>query len=108
LEANAIQIKQVIERAIKAAGNTGPRGTVASYIPELGKAELKKAGISITLKTGKTISAGDAFELGTIQSASRVFTLALALGAIGDRFLSLSRSQPNNSFFCRLRITEDG
>lgn len=60
------------------------RGKVASYIPELGKVDPAKFGIAVALNDGRLLTAGDAEEPFSIQSISKVFSLTLALGHVGD------------------------
>src|SRR3546814_8326809 len=60
------------------------RGKVASYIPQLGKVDPMQFGIAVTLADGRVICGGDAETRFSIQSISKVFTLTLALGKIGD------------------------
>ena len=61
------------------------RGAVARYIPELAKvdpAALRHRGAD--RPTAWSTRAGDADEPFSIQSISKVFTLTLALGQVGD------------------------
>lgn len=60
------------------------RGKVADYIPELAKVDPNQFGISVALPTGEMFSAGDFNTLFSIQSISKVFTLTIALGKLGD------------------------
>jgi glutaminase len=57
---------------------------VADHIPELSKIDKHKLGIAIHTIDGRSFVAGDADEPFSIQSVSKVFTLTLALGKIGD------------------------
>ncbi|WP_419719601.1 glutaminase [Maritalea porphyrae] len=93
------EIKSALQRAIERAEQTKERGKVAAYIPELAKADPQKAGIAVTLANGETISAGDCNQQTTIQSVSKVFTLALALGTVGDRLWSRVGREPSGSAF---------
>jgi len=65
----------------------------------LAKADPQKAGIAVTLATGETLCAGDCNEQSTIQSVSKIFTLALALGTIGDRLWDRVGREPSGSAF---------
>lgn len=75
------------------------RGTVASYIPELAKADPDAFGIAIADNHGNVISAGDADEAFSIQSISKVFTLTLALGKVGDKLWRSVGREPSGSPF---------
>lgn len=62
-------------------------GNVASYIPELAKANPQDFSICITTVDGEVFSVGDSDRLFTIQSISKVFTYGLALGDRGREVL---------------------
>ncbi|KAG4069603.1 hypothetical protein HA402_007643 [Bradysia odoriphaga] len=55
-------------------------GAVADYIPELAKADPERFGISVASVFGRSYSAGDSAQQFTIQSISKPFVYALALG----------------------------
>lgn len=63
-------------------------GAVANYIPELARIDPRYFAISTCLPNGVEISVGDADTPFSIQSISKVFTLSLALGRLGDAFWS--------------------
>ena len=75
------------------------RGTVASYIPQLGTIDPGKFGIAVALADGQVLAAGDADEAFSIQSVSKVFTLTLALGKIGDALWSRVGREPSGNPF---------
>lgn len=55
------------------------RGEVATYIPELGKADPEWFGIALTTLDGQVYEAGDTRQTFTIQSISKPYTYGLAL-----------------------------
>jgi glutaminase len=59
------------------------RGEIASYIPELAKANPKAFGIAIMTVDGQVFSVGDAAQTFTIQSMSKPFTYGMALEDCG-------------------------
>lgn len=61
------------------------RGTVATYIPELANVDAQRFGLAIVDVAGNVYAGGDSAVPFSIQSISKVFTLTLALGRIGDR-----------------------
>lgn len=63
-------------------------GEVATYIPELGKADPEDFGICIATSDGRTFEAGDSDRLFTIQSISKPFTFGMALEAHGQEKVS--------------------
>ncbi|QEO14935.1 glutaminase A [Agromyces intestinalis] len=58
-------------------------GEVASYIPELAKADPRALGIALASTHGVVHEAGDSAVEFTIQSVSKPFVFALALDALG-------------------------
>ena len=60
------------------------RGKVASYIPELAAVDASHFGMAVAMADGRTFSTGEADLPFSIQSISKVFTLAIALGRLGD------------------------
>src|SRR5262245_21685581 len=58
-------------------------GQVATYIPELGKANPEHFGICLATTTGRVYETGDSDRPFTIQSISKPFTFGVALEAYG-------------------------
>ena len=58
-------------------------GKVASYIPELTKANPDWFGISVVTLDGRTFDVGDTQQKFTIQSISKVFVYGMALEDYG-------------------------
>jgi glutaminase len=58
-------------------------GEVATYIPELGKANPDHFGICVVTSDGQVFEAGDCDQPFTIQSISKPFTFGMALEAFG-------------------------
>ncbi|WP_237154277.1 glutaminase [Oryzibacter oryziterrae] len=75
------------------------RGEVASYIPELARVSPQQFAISVALRDGRTISGGDWETPFSIQSISKVFTLALALGKVGDNLWRKVGREPSGNPF---------
>jgi len=59
------------------------KGEVATYIPELGRANPNHLGISLVTADGRFFEAGDCDLPFTIQSISKPFTFGMALGELG-------------------------
>ncbi len=74
-------------------------GEVAVYIPELASVNANQFGISLWLADGRQFSAGAADVRFSIQSVSKVFTLALALGRVGDRIWDRVGREPSGQKF---------
>jgi glutaminase len=88
----------VAEIAEEMAGRPD-RGRVASYIPEIASVDPDQFAIAIATADGRTITGGDADTAFSIQSISKVFTLTLALGKLGDRLWERVGREPSGSAF---------
>lgn len=75
------------------------RGEVATYIPQLAKVDVGQFGIAVALNDGRVIASGDADIPFSIQSVSKVFTLTLALGKIGDTLWKRVGREPSGNPF---------
>lgn len=75
------------------------RGAVADYIPELAKVDPGQFALAVALPSGQVISAGDAATPFSIQSVSKVFTLAIALGRLGDSLWNRVGREPSGLAF---------
>ncbi len=75
------------------------RGEVANYIPELARVDAGAFGIVAIDAEGQVAAAGDADTPFSIQSNSKVFTLTLALGMIGDRLWRRVGREPSGNPF---------
>ena len=75
------------------------RGEVARYIPELAKIDPRRFGLAVVDADGTVATGGDADEPFSIQSISKVFTLTLALGKVGERLWHRVGREPSGSPF---------
>ncbi|MBS0245307.1 MAG: glutaminase [Proteobacteria bacterium] len=75
------------------------RGEVAHYIPELATVDPNQFGIAVVGVDGEVATGGDFDVPFSIQSVSKVFTLTLALGKVGDRLWSRVGREPSGSPF---------
>ena len=75
------------------------RGTVASYIPELANVDARSFGLVVIDADGHVAAAGDADTAFSIQSISKVFTLTLALGMVGNQLWRRVGREPSGSPF---------
>ncbi len=75
------------------------RGRVADYIPELSRIDPRQFAVSVCLSDGTQFDRGDASVRFSIQSVSKVFTLAMALGRFGDEiWIRVGREPSSNAF----------
>jgi glutaminase len=77
----------------------GDKGKVASYIPQLARVHPDQFAISIALPNGEIYNAGCAQTLFSIQSVSKVFTLTLALGKLGESLWHRVGREPSGDPF---------
>ena len=63
-------------------------GQVATYIPELGKANPEHFGIALATSSGRLFEVGDSDHPFTLQSISKPFTFGLALEKFGLEMVS--------------------
>ncbi|GJD84282.1 Thermolabile glutaminase [Methylobacterium haplocladii] len=75
------------------------RGEVATYIPELARADRQAFGIAVIGNDGQVVAAGDCDVPFSVQSITKVFTLTLALGKIGDRLWQRVGREPSGNPF---------
>jgi glutaminase len=75
------------------------RGKVADFLPALSGVDPHKFGIAVAFTDGRLLLGGDAEEPFSIQSLSKVFTLTLALGAVGDSLWLRVGHEPSSEPF---------
>ena len=75
------------------------QGKVADYIPALASVVPAQLGIAVYGNDGQVHVAGDARTPFSIQSISKVFSLAIALGREGDRLWKRVGREPSNFAF---------
>ncbi|MCB1387829.1 MAG: glutaminase [Rhodobacteraceae bacterium] len=88
----------VSEIAAEMAAET-ERGTVADYIPQLARVSPAHFGLALALPDGRVIDGGDTDLAFSIQSISKVFTLALALGRHGEKVWERVGREPSGDPF---------
>jgi glutaminase len=74
-------------------------GAVASYIPELAHIDPAQFAIAVTTADGEVFTAGDADTPFSVQSITKVFTLAIALGRSGDQLWRRVGREPSGRAF---------
>jgi glutaminase len=75
------------------------QGQVATYIPELANVDPNQFGLAVIEADGNVAAAGDSDVPFSIQSISKVFTLALAIGKVGDKIWRRVGREPSGSPF---------
>ncbi|MEP9352210.1 glutaminase A [Xanthobacter sp. KR7-65] len=83
-------------------------GEVASYIPELGKADPEHFGIAVATTDGHVYETGDTTVPFTIQSVSKAMVFALALDMLGsERVEGAIGVEPSGEAFNSIRLRAD-
>jgi glutaminase len=85
-----------LDRNIRADGDWG---TPASYIPELARIDPAQFAISVVTADGQLHGAGDVSTRFSVQSITKVFTLAIALGRAGDQLWQRVGREPSGRAF---------
>lgn len=93
------ELEQALAEIAAEMAARADRGDVASYIPQLSKVDPRKFGIAFVGNDGRILVAGDADEAFSIQSISKVFTLTLALGEVGDALWKRVGREPSGNPF---------
>lgn len=93
------QLETIIEGITRSIAARGDRGKPADYIPELASADLSRFGIAVVTADGKMIAGGDYDIAFTLQSISKIFTLTLALGQVGDMLWRRVGREPSGNPF---------
>lgn len=76
-------MQNTIDRALESARTVIDAGACATYIPELGNVDKNLLGICVYTRDGQKYSSGNASQRFTIQSISKVISLAIALEVCG-------------------------
>ncbi|MFY9627876.1 MAG: glutaminase [Methylocystis sp.] len=92
-------LKAVVQEIAAEMAARPDRGEVANYIPELARVDAGAFGMAVIDAQGDACIAGDADTPFSIQSISKVFTLTLALGMVGDRLWRRVGREPSGNPF---------
>ena len=95
----APHLRSVVEEIAYEMRQRSDRGTVARYIPELARIDPQAFGLVVIDADGTIAAAGDSETPFSIQSVSKVFTLTLALGMVGDALWKRVGREPSGSPF---------
>lgn len=82
------------------------KGTVATYIPELAKIDPNKFGIYLIDANNNSFSAGNSNELFSIQSISKVLSLAKCFGIVDNDLWKRVGVEPSGDPFNHLSLLE--
>jgi glutaminase len=93
------ELESVVKEIAEEMRQRPDRGEVATYIPELARADPNAFGLAVVDAHDNVVCGGDADIPFSIQSVSKVFTLTLALGMVGDRLWNRVGREPSGSAF---------
>jgi len=99
-------MKQILDDITHAMASETNRGKVADYIPQLAHVDPQRFGICVATPDGYTYSSGDAATPFSIQSISKVFTLTIALGKLGDSLWNHVGREPSGDPFNSIVMLE--
>jgi glutaminase len=89
----------LLKRIAVASGPAADQGQVADYIPALARVPADRFGMALQTLSGSLHRQGDADEPFSIQSISKIFTLTLAMGLVGeDLWRRVGREPSGNPF----------
>lgn len=78
------RLERLIDDIVAEMTGSTERGETADYIPEIAGVDVEQFGLALVTCEDQVIAGGDADQPFTLQSISKVFSLALALEAFGD------------------------
>lgn len=99
-------MQELLLEIAEAAAGSPDKGKVATYIPELAGVDPNHFGMAVALEDGRLLTAGDADVPFSIQSVSKVFALALALGRVGDQLWYRVGREPSGLSFDSILLLE--
>ena len=102
-----VDYQTVLNQIKQEFADVQPSGKVASYIPELAKVPSDKFGMHLYDLEGNNYHFGDSNERFSIQSISKVFTLALAMKVVGDDLWNRVGVEPSGDPFNSLSQLEN-
>ncbi|MEX2518896.1 MAG: glutaminase A [Paracoccaceae bacterium] len=92
-------MQDLLDRIATAARPRAAEGECAQYIPALARVDPKKFALAVVRETGEEFTTGDADEPFSIQSISKLFTLALAMEWVGPRLWERVAREPSGMRF---------
>lgn len=98
--------QKLIEEVYQEVQALDLKGEPASYIPELGNVNINKFGLCLISTKGDIFTVGDVNDKFSIQSISKVFTLAIAFADKGEKLWQRVGVEPSGSAFNSLSQLE--
>ena len=92
-------MQEIVDEIFACMSERTDRGEVATYIPQLACVDPNQFAITVALPDGQLFSGGCTDTLFSIQSISKVFTLTMALGKLGDALWKRVGREPSGDPF---------
>lgn len=92
-------MQQIVDQIAEEMIAIDDKGAVAGYIPQLAKIDPNQFAMTVALTNGEIYQAGCYQQLFSIQSVSKVFTLTLALGKLGENVWRRVGREPSGDPF---------
>ena len=92
-------LQEIVDDIAAEMAQATDRGAVASYIPDLARISPDRFGIAIVSADGSRHCAGEADTMFSVQSITKVFSLTMALGAVGDALWRRVGREPSGGAF---------
>ena len=103
-----MELKNIIDKIFLELSDYIGHGQVADYIPALSSVKKNSFAISIATLDGNVISKGDFKERFSIQSISKVFTLAMVSRHLSDKLWeSVGREPSGTAFNSLIQLEQD-
>ncbi len=99
-------MKDILDDIAAKARPMAAEGAVAKYIPALARVDPNKFAIAVVTADGEEFVTGDADEAFSIQSISKLFTLALAMEWVPDGLWDRVKREPSGMRFNSLILLE--
>ena len=99
-------MQELVDRIAAEARPTACEGRVARYIPALAKVDPDQFALAVVTAEGETFASGDAETPFSIQSISKLFSLALAMEWVGDGLWDRVKREPSGMRFNSLILLE--
>ncbi|WP_104735893.1 glutaminase [Hanstruepera ponticola] len=101
-----IDYHNILERINQTVSKEKDKGKIASYIPELANVDINNFGVHLHLVSGKEYAIGNSEQKFSIQSISKVFSLALAMSHIDTAIWERLDVEPSGNPFNHLSLLE--
>ena len=96
----------ILDKIFQEAERQTNKGKVADYIPELSEVSPHKFGVAILDDVGNLSSIGDAQENFSVQSISKVLTLAMVMSLVDEKLWERVGVEPSGDPFNHLSLLE--